>query len=195
MKLTYKLIYTPSRNSFYSVEESNINFVCSDKRIHVRLRDYDKEEVIRGFINKLTYLVTYLVNYVEGSDSARFSSDDELLKSATKNINLYLGYNIGNLIHVDDFKGLKISKNYRRLKEFNPLGSIPSNLCPYSNSGESNSLSFFLKAFNINIHDFLFNDAYEIVITKDKDSKMYQKFLNKQNKTKKEVKEERVALW
>lgn len=191
-KLTYKLVYTPNKESFYSVCESNINFLCADNKIHIRLRDYDKEEVISGFIGKLTYLVTYLVNYVEGANKDRFASDDDLLAWATSNINEYLGKLIRMDLHDDSFKGLKISKNFRRIKNYSKLGSIANGLCPYSH-GQC-SLSSFIETMRISLYDFLFNDAYEVVIVKSKDKRVYQKYVNKKS-IKKQIVDKSIKLW
>lgn len=194
--LTYKLIYTPSNESYYLLEESDINFVCSDGKIHIRLRDYgDKEEVISGFINKLTYLVTYLVNYMVNSNPERYNSTDKLLESSTEIINNSIGRFIGLTIHNDNYKGIKISKNYRKVKHYDILGGIPTELCPYSNGKDKCSIDLFLRTFGINLHDYLFNDAYEVVICKNDKKSNYNKFLNKQSRGKKVVDNKRIALW
>ena len=39
--LTYSILYTPDQTT-----NPGVNYVCSDKKIHVRFRDFNKEQVI-----------------------------------------------------------------------------------------------------------------------------------------------------
>ena len=57
-KLSYSLVYTPD-----TATSELTNPVCSDKRIHIRFRDFNKPQMISGFERKLTYLMTALMNY------------------------------------------------------------------------------------------------------------------------------------
>lgn len=180
--LTYKLIYTPSRDGGVGVEETNINFLCTDKRLHIRLREYTEEEVISGFIAKLTYLITYLVNYTNNTEESE----------------VFINSIIENAFHQSDFKGVKIYPCYRRLKNYSKKGYIPNTVCPVHISGNNYcSLDYFLETFRLNLHEYLFNDAYEIVITKDETKNLYSKYLNKSNNERKPhpKKDDRVVLW
>ena len=66
--MNYKIIYTPNIDDGVQALDRDINFLCADNKLHIRLRDYDKEEVIHGFIDKLTYVVTYLCQRVTRQD-------------------------------------------------------------------------------------------------------------------------------
>ena len=60
--LTCSVLYTPSKNDL-AIDSDNLKYLCRDNKIHIRFRDYNKKQVIRGFESKLTYLLTYLMNY------------------------------------------------------------------------------------------------------------------------------------
>lgn len=194
-ELTYKLTYTPSTDTGYGAEEKNINFLCSDNKLHVRLREYDCETVIHGFIDKLTYLVTYLVNYVDFNSFV----ENKNIEFYEKEVNKILSEYIEHLLHDVNYRGIKILPCYRKIKQHKDLGFIPYNLCPYSNGSEKCSLHFFLQTLNTNIYDFLFNDSYEVVITKKENrSSVYSKFIKKaMTKTKNKQKEDKkvIKLW
>ena len=182
--LTYKVVYTPSLDSGFGAEEKNINFLCSDGKIHVRLRDYDHEEVVHGFIDKLTYLLTYCINDMA---SRTINSAEEVFKIfsdiETINIESYLK----SILHEPNFKGIKLFKNYRKVKGHGILGSFSKGTCPtIKNEQGLDILDYptFLEILGIgNLYTFLFNDAYDIFICKEKKSKdSYRKFLNKTKK-------------
>ena len=58
MSKNYALLYIPDLDT----NAENINFVCSDNKIHFRFKDFIRPECIQGFEKKLTYLMTYLIN-------------------------------------------------------------------------------------------------------------------------------------
>ena len=53
--LTYSLIYTPKTITNYKAK-----YVCSDCKVHIRLKDFNSPQIIRGFEAKLTYLISYI---------------------------------------------------------------------------------------------------------------------------------------
>ena len=185
MKLTYKIVYNPLMDLRISALDRNISFVCSDNKVHVRLRDYDHPEVISGFINKLTYLVTYLFQRSIDISIDDFISKDDSFKA----LNDWLKANF--IAAGKKYKGLKISKNYRRIskEKANPLGSFEIGTCPLKNDITYGDLDFFhCSLIGLGIENFLFNDAIELHITKVKHIDSYKKFHNKElKKVKKET--------
>lgn len=198
-RLTYQLTYTPEKDV-----ENNIDFLCFDNKIHIRLRDYEREEVVSGFINKLTYLLTYLVNYSWANKIVSAPNSNAIISSfLSQNEDAELIIRtISNKIMDKKFKGISITTNYRRTK-CNPLGSISKDLLPKNTSGEvsfSGDLSLFLNKLHISLADYLFNDGYELVLHKDSFKTPYTKFHKKAAKkvikeSKKEKEIEYVSLW
>ena len=182
MKMIYKIVYNPTTEDSTPVTSKNISFICSDDKIHLRLRDYDHEEVIHGFINKLTYVVTYLFQRAVISDELtdnifeKFVNSDESLKKIEmwlKSIYLANGKTL---------KGLKISRNYRKIKKSvaTPLGSFITGTCPLKDGITYGDIDFFASSLNfIPIEELILNDSLDIVISKDVVKDAYTKFTNK----------------
>ena len=123
MNLTYNLVYTPSLDDGYRADEKDINWLCSDRKIHIRLRDYNKPEVIVGFINKLTYLVTYLVNSgCTASLESMRENPDKYLSTFCENDEsfLHLVDFIKSSLHDSRYSGIKVTKVYRKKKVNKP---------------------------------------------------------------------------
>ena len=195
--MKYYLVYSPEDEKW--VDEYGINFLCSDNKIHIRLRNYEQKEVIHGFIDKLTYLITYLICGKWADMPA--ASPEKIISNFTK-----LDADFNNIEHIvklslheDDFAGINIRKVYRKkpISKDKLLGSFAEGTCPASKETTwARSLSNFLSAFNVSLGDYLFNDAYEVVITDEVGEKphCYQKFINKkENKVKSVFKYEN--LW
>ena len=53
------LCYTPNKAKVIE----NVKYTCSDNKIHIRFKDFNSPQTIKGFEAKLTYLISYLVNY------------------------------------------------------------------------------------------------------------------------------------
>lgn len=189
MKMTYKIVYNPTTDDSTPVTSKNISFICSDDKIHLRLRDYDHEEVIHGFINKLTYVVTYLFQRAVISDELtnnifeKFVNSDESLKKIEmwlKSIYLANGKTL---------KGLKISRNYRKIKvpHSTPLGSFLPGTCPLKDGLSYGDLNFLQDTLRfIPLEELILNDSLDIVISKDVVKDSYTKFVNKSKKVKKD---------
>ena len=62
MALTCSILYTPSVSRI-KTNIDNLKYICRDNKIHIRFKDYNKKQVIKGVEAKLTYLITYLMNY------------------------------------------------------------------------------------------------------------------------------------
>lgn len=188
MKMTYRIVYNPTADDTIPATSKDIPFVCSDNNIHIRLRDYDHEEVIHGFINKLTYIVTYLFQRAvitgELTDNIfeKFVNSDESLDGLVwwlKSIYISNGKTL---------KGLKISKNYRKIKvsHSTPLGSFLPGTCPLKDGLVYGDLKFLQETFRfIPLEELILNDSLDIVISKDVTKDSYTKFVNKSKKVKK----------
>ena len=196
MPLTYKYVFSPNE---VKSDLLDINFLCHDNKVHIRLRDYSKAEVLKGFEAKLTYLITYLFNYtflpkfVGRSDVKallkNFNSKSEEMKELNEALRPYMQ---------EEFKGIKVSANYRKKSTFSPFGTLEPDFCPTLKDGKlitSTGLKFFLKSFNTTLQDFLFNDAYEVVLVVEKQKTLYNKFKNKQERKKTRGKAVEVSLW
>jgi hypothetical protein len=197
--LTYSLVYSPGRGEG-PVTESGIDFLCADGKVHVRLRDYDREETISGFVGKLTYLITYLANYAGGRDGSRFLSEDDAIRWVERKVNeeWELGDTLRAGLRRGDFAGVSIARNFRRVPGHSALGSMGKELCPYSSAGEC-SERLFASALGISIGEFLFDDAYEISIHRKREPHPYSKYLNKARRktaaTCRPVADRAVRLW
>ena len=198
MALVYKVVYTPNKDTKQNVLDSSVNFLCSDDKLHIRLRDYDHEEVISGFVNKLTYVITYLIqNYVAGN-----KSDEEVIDSFVKNdaafceISLWLNEEFTS--RGVNYKGIKLSKSYRKVKKNSKsLGSFKEGTCYLEGGCKFASFENFALSLGIvNLGTFLLNDAIDLVIVKDTSKKScYTKFTNKQVKKVKKNKLEYIPLF
>ena len=185
-ELVYKIVINPE-NTYRSTDY--VNFLCSDNKVHVRLRDYDHEEVIHGFIDKLTYLVTYLFQRSAVTDAEAietFAKQDEDIKILTDYISEFFYFTPSAN---RNFSGLKISKNYRKnSNKYSLLGSFKKGTCPLKDSCSFSNTTFFMDKLGLSLDDYLFNDGVELIITKDSDKEYYQKFVNKvTRKNEKEV--------
>jgi len=185
--LTYKIVYSPNLDTHTNILKT-VDFTCSDGKLHLRLRDYDHEEVICGFINKLTYLVTYLFQRSANKNDLTTKTIEEVVKNDESFValNSWLKSNFANI--GKKYKGLKITKNYRKISECNPSGSFVEGTCPLKNNTTYGDLDFFHQSLRgFGIENFLFNDAVELVISKVKVKDSYKKFHNKAKKSKKET--------
>lgn len=185
MNLTYNLVYTPSLDDGYRADEKDINWLCSDRKIHIRLRDYNKPEVIVGFINKLTYLVTYLVNSgCTASLESMRENPDKYLSTFCENDEsfLHLVDFIKSSLHDSRYSGIKVTKVYRKKKVNKPnsFGIISDGAMPVEDGYKLGDLSFFIGEFRIPLYEFLFNDAYTLVLQeKPAPLACYDKFTRK----------------
>jgi len=183
-KLTYSLVYTPSLDDGLGADDRDINWLCSDRKIHIRLRDYTKPEVITGFVNKLTYLVTYLVNSgcTSSLESVR-ENPDSYLDTFCKNDEDFLRVVdlVKSSLHEPRYQGIKVSKVYRKKKVNKPnsFGIISDGVLQVEDSYKLGNLSYFVESMRIPLHEFLFNDAYTVVLSNDPARSCYDKFVRK----------------
>jgi len=183
-KLVYNLVYTPSLDDGLGADERDINWLCSDNKIHIRLRDYNKPEVITGFINKLTYLVTYLVNSgcTSSLESVR-ENPDAYLDTFCKNDSDFLRVVdlVKSSLHEPRYSGIKVTKVYRKKKVNKPnsFGIISDGALPVEDNYKLGDLTYFVSSLRIPLHEFLFNDAYAIVLQENTATACYDKFVRK----------------
>lgn len=196
MHLTYKYVFSPNE---VKSDLLDINFLCHDNKVHIRLRDYTKAEVLKGFEAKLTYLITYLFNYnflpkFVGKPDLKallknFNTKSDEMKELNEALRPYMQ---------EDFKGIKVTANYRKSGNFSPFGTLDPDFCPTLKDGKlmiSTGLKFFLKSFNTTLQDFLFNDAYEVILVVEKEKILYNKFKNRQERKKTKGQTVEVSLW
>ena len=176
-ELTYKIVYSPSE----SFKSTRVNLLCADDKVHIRLREYDHEEVIHGFIEKLTYVITYLLSKYEYTEETA----DIILKKFSEKDWSFFEVNDAVTGGLFGCKGIKISKCYRKIKQAhkNLLGKFSLGTCPVSSNISISTLSDEFRM--LSVKEFLFNDAIDIVITKKKPNKdSYSKFIKKESRVK-----------
>lgn len=198
MSLTYSINYTPEYKA-----RSFVSFMCSDNRIHLRFKNFEKEEEIKGFEKKLVYLMTYLFNYSYMPNIVCNTTYDNyqlisnfLNTDDIKDIILYIKLN-GNG-YFEKFKGFKIKVNYKKSNLSLPFGKLDDNCFPLNRENQillKGSLDIFLSTLKINLWDYLFNDGYSINILKVKNQKFNDKFINKELKKYNKVNQNLVELW
>ena len=185
MSLTYSVTYTPSNDNGLGADERDINYLCVDGKVHVRLRDYDKPELIQGFIGKLTFLLTYLVNSV--STTANDEKPEDFIKTfcnCNEDFDKIVGM-IKSSLHEPKFKGISIAKTYRK-KDKGPrasyYGNMPKGVCPLVDGYKYGDLHYFLDNLNMNLYSYLFNDGISIQIHEPVELTCYDKFAHKLNR-------------
>lgn len=199
-ELIYRVVYTPSNNS--DARDGDLKYICSDNKIHIRLRDYDHEEVISGLIPKLTYILTYMINsYGSGQ---MFVDDKQILESFIQTETfIYLESLLKESFNYDgsfniNCSGIRLFNNYRKKSNYNKLGSFSKGTCllTVDNKFES-SVDELLRDMGIpDLHYFLFSDRFELHITKNNKTSSTKKYLAKTNKIKsKQFESKTIELW
>lgn len=179
----------------------NVKYTCVDNKIHIRLKDYKNKEIISGFENKLRYLLSYLLNCCYLPTVLNTIEEDKLLESFNKSSDMQ---NLTNMLKLNlikfEFKGIKISKNYKRNRCIS-FGDIDMNCFPLTiedNVIKTGSLFEFLHNFgDIDLIKYLFDDGYEVIIQEEREMKL-NKFHRKQirkNLERKIVRKDLVQLW
>lgn len=173
-ELTYSLIYTPSL-----VKEQEFNPVCSDKRIHIRFRDFDKPQVIAGFEKKLTYLLTYLMNFSPLLSLNDVWDTKTILKAFQELSDVQA---ICNSLRLDkhlEFKEFKVRVNYNRKDVTKPFGKVSASVFPGIVDAARGSLDGFLSQLHLSLIDYLFDDRYSILLHEVEKNNLNEKFINK----------------
>ena len=117
--LTYSILYTPEER-----ENPGINYVCSDNKIHVRFRDFNSPQVIKGFEKKLTYLMAYLMNYSFTSELFGHCNEKTIINALLESKDVKTIYDVIKYDMQIDFKAFRLTPNYKRKAEAKPFGDL-----------------------------------------------------------------------
>lgn len=176
--LTYSLLYTPEES-----ENLGLNYVCSDNKIHVRFRDFNRPQIIKGFERKLTYLMTYLINYSSTNELFGHCSDKTLINAFMETEEVKKIFNSIKYDKGIDFKSFRFTPNYKRKENAVAFGNLNSLVFPLNydefNRPLTTTLDTFLNKLKISLLEYLFNDSYSIVIHELDENRIDEKFINK----------------
>ncbi len=188
--LKYKFVRTHNTSFF----NSGTNFLCKDGYVHIRLGRFgDKKQKVSGFEQKLTFLITYLINEVASGHFSTLEIQKSLDSSTyeeffNKCLEILRGhfmykdilYTIGEIFL--NFKGIKIlpyySLKHKPKSAFDLLGS-----CSLVES-DMNICDIFDLDIKEDLYGFLFDDNFEIYIeeqTKIDESKYINKYKEKED--------------
>lgn len=185
--LTYSIYYTPSAD----IDDGVINYICFDNKVHVRFRDFNSEMLIVGFEKKLSYLLTYLMNYSYLPKVIGVYDDKTLIDTFLKSSDVAAIYSsISNNSCGKTFKGIRLKPNYRK-NDCQPFGKVDIKCFPIKIVDgiiQTGDLNTFLSTLKISLDEYLFNDSYMIILREDKKLDINKKFINRENK-----KQSRVA--
>ena len=171
-------------------EDVIVNYLCKDNYMHIRLKEFGNQKaVITGLEQKLTFLVTYLINsvcynYVD-KDLIRQAED----KSSFKDI---WNICIGKFLISKEFRTIlnELKSRYSECKgvKILPAYSKTSNYVDaFSAFGEVHNLTLnisqqpldeFLEFLDISLDEYLFNEHIYLVVDEEQEIKN-QKFIKK----------------
>lgn len=192
-KLTYSLIYTPSTKS-----DGDVNYVCSDGKIHIRFRDFNSPQLIQGFERKLTYLMAYLTNFSYIHELFDRCNTEtiicEVLKSPwVKELYDCIRYDKGI-----GFKSFKFAVNYRKGKCL-PFGNVLAEVFPLKVNAlgkyMEGDLSIFLSGIGLTLFEYLFDDRYSILIHTAVNYTANEKFIRRGERKVNKLTSDFVNLW
>lgn len=172
------VIFTNNQYNYEGILDVD-KYICFDNKIHVRFRDFNKEEFIIGFEKKLVYLLSYLINYSYIPKlSQKYSNKTILSHFLSYQEVIDIIYTISS--HVNrNFTGLTIKPNYKKhqnnYKYFGDVDAKFFPICIKEDLIQESSLNVFLDAFNISLYEYLFNDNY-IIWLHNKEFKVNTKF-------------------
>ena len=179
--LTYSIYYTPNSD----IETEAINYICFDNKVHVRFRDFNSEMLIMGFERKLSYLLTYLMNYSYLPKVIGMYDEATLIDTFLKSSDIAAIYSsISNNSCGKTFKGIRLKPNYRK-GACEPFGDVDMRCFPIKivdGVAQVGDLSTFLSTLKISLDEYLFNDSYVIILHEDRKLDINKKFINRQNK-------------
>ena len=181
MSLVYSLVYTPLVKDW---EENHPKYTCSDNKIRIRLKDYNSSQLIEGFQAKLTYLISYLMNYCYLPRILTRSDNQTLLEDFLKTPDIRkINFAIRDFTGDEKYKGLKLCKNYNRKSNIKFFGDVDISCFPIEEENgieRAGNLALFLSNLGgIPLISYLFNDNYKLYIHETKPQKT-SKFLRKQ---------------
>ena len=182
-KYVYNLVIRLNKSS-----NSDVNYLCKDNFIHIRLRDFgNKKEIISGLEDKLTFYVVWTLNkslsqYLE-EDISKITNKDKYDELWNKVMNKYYEsfefqfINSILQIHYPNMKGIKILPRYSKKDDYKTVlskfGTIVGDQILFENSDI--------------ITRTLLDENVSIVIDKDRDVNCIKYIKKYANKT--------VSLW
>lgn len=191
---TCVLAYYPQ---IINVEKDKIKMTCFDKKIHVKLRNYNRATKIAGFEAKLNYLLSYLLHFqylhnkhVEQNLSQKnikaYLQEFSKTKDVTEILSVIQHYSLEHNVI-----GISIKENKQVDK---PFGYVIPEYFPIMldrnhnfDSTSTYDLDKFLSTLKISIYDYLFNDKYVIILSNNMKTNINKKFINKQLKHKQKL--------
>jgi hypothetical protein len=181
-ELTYSIYYTPNSDI---APETAINYICFDSKVHVRFRDFNSEMLIIGFEKKLSYLLTYLMNYSYLPKVIGMYDKNTLIDTFLRSSDVATIYTcISNNTCGKTFKGIRLKPNYKKT-ECEPFGNVDIKCFPtklVNGVVQVGDLHTFLSTLKISLDEYLFNDSYVVIIREDKQIDINKKFINRENK-------------
>ena len=149
-ELTYSLIYTPELS-----QTSTVNYVCSDDKIHIRFRDFNKPQMVKGFEKKLTYLMAYLMNFSYITKLFDICDQKTIINALLDAKDVKLIYNVLHYDRKIDFKTFKLTCNYNKKEKCVAFGELDQGAFPleydeFGNAKEA-TLEIFLKKLKLRI--------------------------------------------
>ena len=180
-ELTYSIYYTPDADATNEV----VNYICFDNKVHVRFRDFNSEMLVIGFEKKLSYLLTYLMNYSYLPKVIGMYDNSTLIDTFLKSSDVAAIYaSISNNTCGKTFKGIRLKPNYKK-NDCEPFGKVDVRCFPtkiVDGVLQIGDLHTFLSTLKISLDEYLFNDSYVIILREDKKININKKFINRQNK-------------
>lgn len=198
--INYSIIFT---NNSKELNKNLDKYICFDNKIHIRFKDFNAEEFIVGFEKKLTYLLSYLINYCYMPTLIGDYTNKEILTSFLlyNDVLKIIDFFKKDMESTVDFAGFLLKPNYKKHREkCKEFGETDIKFFPLqikNNLIEAGNLNIFLKTFNINLYDYLFNDDY-VIWLHDKEFKVNKKFdMRKLKKTNRQLNKDIniVELW
>lgn len=199
MNSTYSVCYYPE---IANTNKYKLKLTCFDKRIHVKLKDYNKPRKLIGFENKLNYLISYLLHYQYLSKTKNLSKNEDLLLKFSKTPDILEILKVIQQYAIEhDILGISI----KYVNKENKYGNLYHPYFPLDFDENYNydkrytyDLEYFLNKLNISIYDYLFNDKYIIILGKNIKNTANNKFMKKQIKHQKRLNDidlDTVNLW
>lgn len=180
--LTYSIYYTPNAQT---TEDSAINYLCYDGKVHIRFHDYNDDMIIIGFEKKLSYLLTYLMNFSYIPKVIGVYTNEMLIDTFLKTSDLASIYAaIDQNSCSRKFKGIKLKPNYKR-DNCQPFGAVDPACFPLiviDGIEQAGNLNTFLSALRISLSEYLFNDSYVVILHENRQMNANKKFINKERK-------------
>ena len=165
----------------------------------IRFRDVNKPQVISGFERKLTYLMTYLMNYSYISELFDHCNEKTLINALLDSKDVEKLFNAIKYDKQINFKAFKLSANYKRKDELVIFGKLEQTAFPLDydefNAPMKGDLETFLRKLKVGLLEYLFNDSYSIILHEKDENDANVKFINKELRKNRAAESDFVELW